>query len=72
MNLLLISFFALIISWMVIMFGLHFSIKSKEAGKKGKCKFFYFISVIGEMLEKISWYMVLVSIALIIAKMIGY
>lgn len=72
MHLLLISFFTLIISWIVIIFGLYFSIKGKEAGKKGKCKFFYFISVIGEMFEKISWYMILISIALIISKMIGY
>lgn len=69
MHLLLISASMMIASWIAIIFGLYFAIKFKEAGKVGKSKFFYFVIMAGEVLSDVSWYMFIISIALMIAKM---
>lgn len=69
MQLLLISASVLVASWMAVIFGLYFAIKYKEANKVGKSKFFYFVTMLGEMFGEISWYMVLISIALMIANL---
>lgn len=71
MQLLLISASALIASWMAIIFGLYFAVKYKEANKVRKSKFFYFVTMIGEIFGEISWYMVIVSIALMIVKFLN-
>lgn len=71
MQLLLISASALIASWMAIIFGLYFAVKYKEANKVRKSKFFYFITMLGEMFGEISWYMLFVSIAMMLVKMIS-
>lgn len=70
MQLLLISASALIVSWFAIVLGLYFAIKYKEAGKVGKSKFFYVITMIGEIFGEISWWMVIASIALMIVNFI--
>jgi len=72
MRLLLISAFVLVVSWIITISGLYFAIKYKEANNIKKSKFFYCIIVIGELFEKISWYMLLISMVLIVIKMIGY
>ena len=71
MQLLLISASALIASWMAIIFGLYFAVKYKEANKVRKSKFFYFVTMVGEIFGELSWYMVLTSKALMIVKMIN-
>lgn len=69
MQLLLISASALIVSWMAIIFGLYFAVKYKEANKVRKSKFFYFVTMLGEIFGELSWYMVIVSITLMIVKL---
>lgn len=69
MQLLLISASALIVSWMAIIFGLYFAVKYKEANKVRKSKFFYFVIMLGEIFGELSWYMVIVSITLMIVKL---
>lgn len=69
MQLLLISASMLITSWMATIFGLYFAVKYKEANKARKSKFFYFVTMLGEMFGEISWYMVIVSITLMIVKL---
>lgn len=71
MQLLLISASTLIASWMVTIFGLYFAVKYKEANKVRKSKLFYFVTMLGEMFGEISWYMVVISIALIIARFLN-
>ena len=70
MKLLLVSASMLIASWMAIIFGLYFAIKYKEANKVRKSKFFYFLTMIGEICGEVSWYMVIVSISLMIVNLI--
>lgn len=69
MQLLLISASTLIVSWMAIIFGLYFAVKYKEANKVRKSKFFYFVTMLGEIFGELSWYMVIVSITLMIVKL---
>ena len=71
MQLLLISASMLIASWVATIFGLYFAVKYKEANKVRKSKFFYFVTTLGEMFGKISWYMVIVSIALMIVRFLN-
>lgn len=71
MQLLLISASTLIASWMVTIFGLYFAVKYKEANKVRKSKLFYFVTMLGELFGEISWYMVVISIALIIARFLN-
>lgn len=71
MQLLLISASVLVASWMAIIFGLYFAVKYKEANKITKSKFFYFVTMLGEMFGEISWYMVIFSIALIIVRFLS-
>lgn len=69
MKLLLVSASMLIASWMAIIFGLYFAVKYKEANKIRKSKFFYIVTMIGEMFGEISWYLVITSIALMIVRL---
>lgn len=71
MQLLLISASMLVASWVVMTFGLYFAIKFKEAKKVKLSKLFYLMTVIGEIFGEISWYMVIISVALMIVKMIS-
>lgn len=71
MQLLLISASMLVASWVVMTFGLYFAIKFKEAKKVKSSKLFYLMTVIGEIFGEISWYMVIISVALMIVKMIS-
>lgn len=70
MQLLLISAFMLIISWIITILGLYFAVKYKEGNKARKSKFFYFAIILGEIFGGISWYMMIVSLVLIIVKII--
>lgn len=70
MELLLISASMLIISWFTILFGLYFAIKFKEAGKVRKSKFFYFVTMLGEIFGEVSWYLMIASIALMVVNII--
>lgn len=71
MQLLLVSASMLIFSWIVIILGLYLAIKNKEANKVKRSKFFYIVTMIGEILGEVSWYMLIISLALVIVNMIA-
>lgn len=70
MQLLLISASMLFVSWIAIILGLYFAIKYKEANKVKESKLFYNVTIIGEVMAKISWYMTIVSIVLLVVNVI--
>ena len=70
MQLLLISAFMLIVSWIITILGLYFAVKYNEANKVRKSKFFYSAIMLGEIFGGISWYMMIASLVLIIVKII--
>lgn len=66
MQLLLISSFSLVVSWFLIIVGLHFAIKYKEDNDVIKSKIFYFVFVLGEIFGDVSYYAILISSLLLI------
>lgn len=69
MNLILISIGFLAISWLLILGGLFFAIKSLDVHKIKKSKLFYRVTVFGEILNKISIYMLVISVVLWMLKL---
>ncbi len=67
----IISILLLVISWIVSIGGLYLAIKAKENGKVRKSKAWFVVTVIGECMCEITWYMTIFSLtATIVQKFI--